>query len=561
MIYQGPGGQWKLTTTERKRILLQNIYGVDIDAQAVEVTKLSLLLKVLEGESEQTLVTQLRFYHERALPDLGRNIKCGNSLIGPDFYDQQEMGFLDEEERYRINVFDWNAEFSEIMKAGGFDAVIGNPPWGALLTEPELEYLRRRNRDIIVRMIDSFMYFVHQTSQRVHEQGFFGMILPDVILYQTDNQKLREYVIKNFAIHRLLNMSDVFHKVTRPACIVIFQRAKFAKHPIRVADLSHYSKSTKPLQITNTANFIDVPQADINKVPGLVFVTSSLAPYTLWAKVRAVPHDPLERLVDEDGIQRGVSPDLKDAFLIDSKTAKEARLESAKLRPVLTGGKQVKRYYIERPDLLLIYTNRDDDFPQLPNIRAYIDQFRSRITCKEVKEKKHSIYSLHRARDEQIFLKPTKLVGVITEDEIVLAPDDHQTFATDGLYVFALRDASDANYVLGILNSRLFVFLYRLLAIETGRVLAQVKPTVLAQLPIRKMDVSAPDDKGRHDRMVSLVERMLELNKQLAATQTEYARTNLQRQIDATEAQIDKLVYELYDLNADEITIVKEATA
>ena len=111
VVYQGPGGEWKLTTAERKRILLQNIYGVDIDAQAVETTKLSLLLKVLEGESEQTLATQLRFYHERALPDLGRNIKCGNSLIGPDFYQEQQMTLLDEEERYRINVFDWKAEF------------------------------------------------------------------------------------------------------------------------------------------------------------------------------------------------------------------------------------------------------------------------------------------------------------------------------------------------------------------------------------------------------------------------------------------------------------------
>jgi len=131
VLYQAPGGEWKLTTTERKRILLQNIFGVDIDAQAVEVTKLSLLLKVLEGESEQTLATQLRFYHERALPDLGSNIKCGNSLIGPNFYEQSEMLFLDEEERYRINVFDWKAEFTEIMKAGGFDAVIGNPPYTA----------------------------------------------------------------------------------------------------------------------------------------------------------------------------------------------------------------------------------------------------------------------------------------------------------------------------------------------------------------------------------------------------------------------------------------------
>ncbi len=90
-MYQAQGGDWHLTTAEKKRILLNNIYGVDIDSQAVEVTKLSLLLKVLEGENNQTLERQLRFFHERALPDLGDNIKCGNSLIGPDF-DMQWRG-------------------------------------------------------------------------------------------------------------------------------------------------------------------------------------------------------------------------------------------------------------------------------------------------------------------------------------------------------------------------------------------------------------------------------------------------------------------------------------
>ena len=128
-IYQTAPGEWRLTTDERKRILLNNIYGVDIDAQAVEVTKLSLLLKVLEEESSQTLATQLMMFQERALPDLGNNIKCGNSLIGPDFYQGQQLALLDEEEQYRINVFDWMTEFPQIMKAGGFDAVIGNPPY------------------------------------------------------------------------------------------------------------------------------------------------------------------------------------------------------------------------------------------------------------------------------------------------------------------------------------------------------------------------------------------------------------------------------------------------
>lgn len=116
-LYQNGRGEWKLTTAERKRILLDHIYGVDIDAQAVEVTKLSLLLKVLEGESEQSLTQQMSFWQTRALPDLSRNIQCGNSLIGPDFYDAQQMSFLDTEEQYRINAFDWERAFPQVFAA------------------------------------------------------------------------------------------------------------------------------------------------------------------------------------------------------------------------------------------------------------------------------------------------------------------------------------------------------------------------------------------------------------------------------------------------------------
>ena len=157
-LYQGIGGEWRLTTTERKRILLNSIYGVDIDPQAVEVTKLSLLLKVLEGESGEALASQLQLFHERALPDLSVNIRCGNSLIGPDFYDGKLPDLLDDEDRYRINCFDWKAEFPEIFtggngrtpsvtrggrdvaspdRDGGFDAVIGNPPYIRIQTMKE----------------------------------------------------------------------------------------------------------------------------------------------------------------------------------------------------------------------------------------------------------------------------------------------------------------------------------------------------------------------------------------------------------------------------------------
>ena len=129
VLYQGSMGDWRLTTNEKKRILLNNIFGVDIDAQAVEVTKLSLLLKVLEGESEQTITRQLKLFHERALPDLGNNIKCGNSLIGSDFYKCVKETPDDEDIRLKINTFNWQDEFTKIFEQDGFDAVIGNPPY------------------------------------------------------------------------------------------------------------------------------------------------------------------------------------------------------------------------------------------------------------------------------------------------------------------------------------------------------------------------------------------------------------------------------------------------
>jgi type I restriction-modification system DNA methylase subunit/REP element-mobilizing transposase RayT/predicted type IV restriction endonuclease len=116
VIYQAQGGEWRLSTAERKRILLNNIYGVDIDPQAVETTKLSLLLRVLEGETDESINRQLKLFHERALPDLGSNIKCGNSLIGHDFYEQQAMGAVDDETRTRINAFDWGAEFPDVFR-------------------------------------------------------------------------------------------------------------------------------------------------------------------------------------------------------------------------------------------------------------------------------------------------------------------------------------------------------------------------------------------------------------------------------------------------------------
>jgi type I restriction-modification system DNA methylase subunit/predicted type IV restriction endonuclease len=555
-LYQKSDDDWRLTTDERKRILLNNIYGVDIDHQAVEVTKLSLLLKVLEGEDEETIQRQLSLFQQRALPDLGSNIKCGNSLIGSDFYDGQ-LNLFDDEEMYRINAFDWDDEFSDIMKNGGFDAVIGNPPWGASFAEDELSYLRLKNEKIIVRMIDSFMYFVHQTSKKVNKSGFFGMILPDVILYQNHNEKLRNYILKNYSIKIAINVGDVFDKVSRPTAILIFQLIRSKSIPIDIADISNIKKLEKSKYLFDKNHYEIIDQNALLEIPKFLFVTSHPSRYELLKKVKTVDHKYLEEFLDDDGIQRGVSPDLKKAFLVDSNTVKSFGLETSKLKKVITGGKHVKRYFIDYPDLFLIYTNRNDNFKKLPNICSYIEKFRNEITCKEVKNNKHPLYSLHRPRKEQIFVKNRKLIGVITGDKIIVALDEEMTYPTDGLYLFSADEGVHENYLMGILNSKLFVFVYRLLTLEKGRVLPQVKPTILTKLPVKYIDFENQYEKSLHDQVVSSVSNMINLKQKIEISKISQTKTILQRQIQTTDRQIDKLVYQLYDLTDEEIKIVE----
>jgi len=215
VLYEGPGGQHHLTIDEKKRILLNNIHGVDIDPQAVEVTKLSLLLKVLEGESEASLATQLRMFQERALPDLDDNIKCGNSLIGPDFYDNQQMMLLDEEEHYRINVFDWKKSFPQVFAGEnpGFDAVIGNPPYGIVFDEPRKLYLEKHYRSFM-RNNDNYAAFSQRAVELLARNGLFGFIIPNTFLIGPYFDALKREILNAACVTRIVDFGlyQVFPK-------------------------------------------------------------------------------------------------------------------------------------------------------------------------------------------------------------------------------------------------------------------------------------------------------------------------------------------------------------
>ena len=230
-LYRGPAGDWRLTTAEKKRILLDNIYGVDIDRQAVEVTKLSLLLKVLEGESKETVNNQLRLLHERALPDLAGNIKCGNSLIGPDFYNGRQMSLLDDEERYRVNVFDWRAEFPGIFKAGGFDAVIGNPPYVSIQTmsefgPEEVQYYNAHYASAGKGNYDLYVVFVERVLSLLNSCGLLGYILPSKFFATDYGRAIRGVLSRDRALAKVVDFrhEQVFQHATTYTCLLFLSR-------------------------------------------------------------------------------------------------------------------------------------------------------------------------------------------------------------------------------------------------------------------------------------------------------------------------------------------------
>jgi adenine-specific DNA-methyltransferase len=117
---------------------------VDIDSQAVEVTKLSLLLKLMENENQERVGSLFKYSDTKVLPDLSNNIKCGNSLIGTDYYKNQDLDLFENKDMKKVNAFDWDKEFPEIFKKGGFDVVIGNPPWSSKMENEYSQYISNR---------------------------------------------------------------------------------------------------------------------------------------------------------------------------------------------------------------------------------------------------------------------------------------------------------------------------------------------------------------------------------------------------------------------------------
>jgi adenine-specific DNA-methyltransferase len=498
-------GTLHLSLRQKKNILRKSIYGVDFDMQAVEVAQLSLYLKLLEEETTAT-ATQLEF-RETMLPSLDENIVHGNSLVEWDIID----GLFDNDEQRKLYPLDFTEKFKEIMAGGGFDAIVGNPPYisvqSGFIEKKVYDYLERRYATM-ERISDYFCLFTERATGLLKDNGYWGYIVPSTLMMNLSFTKLRKHLLEKTSITNIAHLGDgVFSSAVVPTCVVTATRKIPRKNIVRVI-----SGSRNPYDAE--ARSADIEQDAFLALDNYVFNLS--ANKETQALLRKISSDSVElgSLVD---IKEGIKTGNDKVFLSDRPFSENSR--------PLVKGRDIERYRC-RPALYINYDPAKLSRPQKP----------------------------------EHFLVNEKLLVRRVGNSLISAYDNQQLFCVHTLYTVRTRETT-ANYslkfLLGLLNSRLFKFFYHSTSVQKGSVFPEVRIYSLNQLPVRVIDFSDKTAGEMHDKLVHLVEQMLQAKPQTATARNERDQTFYQNKCLALDRQIDQLVYELYGLTEQERNAVE----
>lgn len=533
-VFQDNKGIWRLSISERKRILTTHIYGVDIDRQAVEVTKLSLLIKALEGENDATLTQQMQLFQERALPNLTNNIKCGNSLIGPDYF--SGTLFPGPEELNRINPFDWKSEFSEVMKTGGFDCVIGNPPYvdiKALLMQ-DVRYIfsyfpTANNR------INLFASFIEKSLMVAKRKSFhFSYIIPTALFTQDSYRTLRKFILDNFyigSIVRIPNESfgNVSGEVKVDTAIIVLSNPILGEALTEIISYMGYSRISR----------IDSSTAHMHSY--LHQSAWKASKDYVWSIATSTFDDSILMKCDQNSAPMedcvefclGLTPYDKykghTPFQIKNRVFHADFQQDETFRRLLAGN-DIMRYHVEWSGKEWISYG--------PWLGA--------------------------SREKKFFNKKRILVKQIidwTSKRIWASITDEELYNTQNAFNLLAKQGWPLEYILGILNSKLMTFYHRKKYLDEFKMRFQkILIKDCRRFPIRLINPKVmPSDKTRQDNIIKLVEQMLSLQKHRPMLQSTAEQKKAQRLIDSTDKQIDALIYELYNLAQEEIEVVEAA--
>ena len=540
-LYQGKDGEWRLTIREKKRILKNNIYGVDIDFLAVEVTKLSLLLKVLEDQNKDVVEQQQKLFHERVLPDLSDNIKNGNSLVGTDIRNQD----LTFEEISKLNPFDWEEEFPLIFKEGGFDLVIGNPPYFNIETLGNnsiyANYIKN-NYEVYMDKSDILFYFIEKAIKISKE--YVEFIVSNAFLFADKGVNLRNFIIDNAPISKIINFENykVFKAGISTAIVEFDKNKKNTTANALIFSDKDYEESYLFKEFDNEENYFKV---SLSKDDNFALITDDRKRIN-----DKIDSDSL-KLEDLSFVGSGMQTAANSTYGF-KEYPNQFPSEFIKRR---VSGSNIKKYHIKHDKNYLLYVDNVKNFRDLPeSIRDYLKSNRKILKNRATVRNEGRIWWKYSRSVHKEFYHLPKIFCSYRNKTNEFAPDKNNEYIglTNTTIVFDTNDDLDIDYLLCLLNSNVLTYRYQSIGKMTGGGVYEYFPNGVSKIPIKVIDKEAQQP------FIDLAIKMDELNSKLDNAKNPKEKKLLKQEIQFNEDKINQLVYELYDLTDEEIKIIEE---
>lgn len=476
--FGSPGDQATKTT-----ILAENIYGVDLDAQAVELARLNLLLRTLDTKAK--------------LPT-PEHIKNGNSLISGS---EEELKKYFRETWREKKPFNWEEEYPEVFKQGGFDVIIGNPPYVNLANikdESEREWLKDKY-ETAKNKSDLYSFFTERATKLLKPGGVLGLIFSNSWLGTDSFSKFREFLINNTTIYEMVKLPPGVFKDALVTTVLIFIKNEKPKEKHKIKLLECVDNKMQTIG--------DLSYERIKNTPNFCFSFNQEIKFNIETV----------RLGDVAKFSLGIKTSDDKRFIFDEKKDNDSY--------ELLRGKDVCRYQYHYNNKWIWYK------PELMMEKVGAGP-----------------------RKLEYFLRSKILFRSITGGSIMAMYDDNNYLVNDKVHILYESSNYLLKYILGIVNSKLIDFWIK----SNFNNLLEIKINQLQEIPIPKIDFSNNGEKEKHDYLADLADKILDLNKKLQQTPEKTEKyDSLKSEIEKIDKLIDQKVYELYGLTEEEIKMVE----